>query len=115
MNLSKFFQWPPQNSPAIPQAPELNPCFTGTHRKASLWDVVGKVTKVCPECVFALERGLLMKGIQDARFCALDWFFLPDPNGNAPKYMAGYQRPTHPKPGWADDFRKELFVSSVLP
>lgn len=94
---------------------ELNPCpkyMNGAHSVSPLWDVQGKVTKVCVGCVGELEKALQTRGITEARLSALWWFFTPNPHGADVKYGAPFsEKPLlGDRPTWAD----ERFKQSVL-
>jgi len=93
---------------------ELNPCRAGGaeggHYISPRWDVHGKVTKACGECIGILERALQKRGIEDARLTALYWFFEPDEHGNDCIYDKFCAKPSIPeKPEWAQEVLDACF------
>lgn len=100
-----------QEPPVIEKKPwpsALNPCLFGgyeaQHHQSCGWDVQGKVTNACGQCVAYFEKKLVEHDVENPRITALYWFFKPDETANDCLYGGGYERPNvHPRPDWADE------------
>lgn len=98
---------------------ELNPCpkhGAGVHNVSPLWDVQGKVTKVCVGCIGELEKALETRGITEARLSALWWFFTPNPHGADVKYGVPFsEKPLlGDRPSWATEEFKQSVLSPFI-
>jgi hypothetical protein len=93
-----------EETPKEPWPSLLNPCRGERHSNALCFDVRGKTTLICAECLAIFEKKLRERNVSSPRLAALSWFFTPDPNGRDCIYSPSSPRPKVPKkPTWMNE------------